>query len=98
MHRKVPPQLSEHTSGPFRPFKLITTDRAWLGGVSGGLAYFIGFPTWLVRLAWFLAIFCAGIGLGLYVLLWIFAPRWRAEPLDYAVRCSEEDAEEDVEG
>jgi phage shock protein PspC (stress-responsive transcriptional regulator) len=55
----------------------------WLGGVSGGLAYTLGAPVWLVRLALFLLCWIWGVGLVAYILLWIFAPRWTELPADF---------------
>jgi phage shock protein C len=49
------------------------TDR-WLGGVCGGLGRWLGIESWIVRLAFALAIVFAGVGLIPYVLLWIFVP------------------------
>ena len=46
----------------------------WIGGVCGGIAQFTGVESWLVRLAFTLAILFAGVGLIPYVVLWIFIP------------------------
>lgn len=66
------------------PFKLMNYDRCWLGGVCAGIAYALELPVWLVRLLTAVAFFGYGFGLGAYILLWIFVPRWAAEPADYA--------------
>jgi len=50
-------------------------DDRWLGGVCGGLARFSGLPAWFWRLAFVLMVACAGSGLLLYLLLWIFVPQ-----------------------
>lgn len=47
----------------------------WLGGVCGGLARLSGMPTWFWRLAFVLLVGCAGTGVLLYLLLWIFVPQ-----------------------
>ena len=57
-----------------------------IGGVCSGVAYRLGAPTWLVRMGWFVATFCYGFGLGLYLLLWIFLPQTKKLPADYAAR------------
>lgn len=57
--------------------------RKTIAGVCAGVAYWLGFPTWVVRLAWSLAVICYGVGLLLYILLWIFMPKWEEAPLDY---------------
>ncbi len=59
------------------------TERKMIGGVAAGVAYWLGFPSWLVRLAWVLAFFCYGAGLLFYILLWIFMPKWEITPDDY---------------
>ena len=46
----------------------------WIGGVCGGIARMIGVESWIVRLAFVLMLFFAGIGFLPYVLLWIFVP------------------------
>jgi len=47
----------------------------WLGGVCGGIARVTGIPSWTWRLIFTLGTLCAGSGLLLYVLLWIFVPQ-----------------------
>ena len=54
-----------------------------IGGVCAGLAYWLGIPTWLMRLAWAVAFFIYGVGLVAYVLLCIFMPVWEETPKDY---------------
>lgn len=58
----------------------------WVGGVCAGVAYWLGAPTWLVRLGWVVLGFCYGIGVVPYVLLWVFMPRWDETPEDYQQR------------
>ena len=50
-------------------------DERWLGGVCGGLARWAGLSTWVPRLAFTLLLLCAGTGVLLYLLLWIFIPQ-----------------------
>jgi phage shock protein PspC (stress-responsive transcriptional regulator) len=46
----------------------------WLGGVCGGMARSTGMEAWVWRLIFAALFICAGAGLLLYVLLWIFVP------------------------
>lgn len=49
------------------------TDR-WLGGVCGGIGRSTGVESWVWRLLFAALIICAGIGVLVYLLLWIFVP------------------------
>jgi phage shock protein C len=49
------------------------TDR-WFGGVCGGIARATGTESWIWRLLFAVLFICAGAGLLLYLLLWIFVP------------------------
>ena len=49
------------------------TDR-WFGGVGGGLGELTGIPAWSWRILFVLTAFLHGLGLLMYVLLWIFVP------------------------
>jgi phage shock protein PspC (stress-responsive transcriptional regulator) len=60
--------------------------KRWVGGVCAGIGYWLGIPTWLIRLAWALLLLAYGLGGLVYVLLWIFMPKWDAVPADYADR------------
>ncbi|HEY4486148.1 MAG TPA: PspC domain-containing protein [Candidatus Paceibacterota bacterium] len=54
------------------------------GGVCAGIAYWLGIRTWIVRLAVFLfVLFGSGIGIFIYLTLWIFLPKWEKTPEDY---------------
>jgi phage shock protein PspC (stress-responsive transcriptional regulator) len=55
----------------------------WLGGVCGGIAYSLGIPTWIVRMAVVVFVLSFGVGIVPYVLLWIFVPSWENDPRDY---------------
>ena len=46
----------------------------WFGGVCGGIARSTGVDAWLWRLLFAALFICAGAGLLLYVLLWLFVP------------------------
>jgi len=73
------------TSNP-RPKPRRIKGRHWLGGVCAGIGYWLGVPTWLVRLVWTVLLLCYGIGGIVYVLLWVFMPAWETVPSDYEER------------
>ena len=50
------------------------------------MGYWLRVPTWLLRLAWTVLLLVYGIGGIVYLLLWIFMPRWEAVPADYEER------------
>ena len=54
-------------------FRRIRNDR-WFGGVCGGLARSTGMEAWVWRLIFAALFVCAGAGLLLYALLWLFVP------------------------
>jgi phage shock protein C len=51
-----------------------------IGGVCAGLADYFDLDPTLVRIVWLLAVFCAGTGLLLYIILWIALPLAPAAP------------------
>lgn len=65
-----------------RKFKLINED-SWIGGVCEGLAYWFGFPVWIIRLTFAVAVFGYGVSILPYLFIWIFAPEWEKDPEDY---------------
>ena len=46
----------------------------WIGGVSGGLAEVTGIPSWSWRVLFVLTACLHGLGVIMYILLWIFVP------------------------
>jgi phage shock protein PspC (stress-responsive transcriptional regulator) len=54
-------------------FRRSRTDR-WFGGVCGGIARSTGMEAWVWRLLFTVLFICAGAGLLVYILLWIFVP------------------------
>ena len=50
-----------------------STDR-WVGGVCAGIARSLGIEAWIARLLFTILLLCGGVGLFLYLLLWIFVP------------------------
>ena len=51
-----------------------------------GFGYWLGIPTWLVRIVWAVLLLAYGMGGILYILLWIFMPAWYQVPEDYEER------------
>lgn len=49
-------------------------DNSYVSGVSSGLAHYFGIDAIWIRLAWMLLIFGAGVGIFLYILLWVLVP------------------------
>jgi phage shock protein PspC (stress-responsive transcriptional regulator) len=52
-----------------------SNDDRWIAGVCGGLGELSGIPSWSWRILFVLTAFLHGLGLLMYVLLWIFVPR-----------------------
>jgi phage shock protein C len=63
------------------------TDRV-IAGVAGGVAQRFGFSSTLVRLAWVLSVFFGGLGILLYLILWMALPK--GAPHVPAIRVAEE--------
>lgn len=59
--------------GGVNTFRRSRSDR-WFGGVCGGIARSTGTEAWLWRLLFAAMFICAGAGLLVYLLLWIFVP------------------------
>jgi phage shock protein PspC (stress-responsive transcriptional regulator) len=57
--------------------------RAALGGVCAGFAYYFSWPVWVARLLAAVLAFFGGAGVILYVLLWILMPVAEALPHDF---------------
>jgi len=65
-----------------RKLRKVTGDQ-WIAGVCASVAYWLGTPVWLTRLVWTCIVLFYGVGVGLYILLWIFVPEWEETPVDY---------------
>jgi phage shock protein C len=63
------------------------TDRL-IAGVAGGIAQRFGISSTLVRLAWVLSVFFGGLGILVYLILWIVLPK--GPPRVPAIRIAEE--------
>lgn len=61
------------TSNSLKEFARSASDK-WIGGVCGGLAVATNLPSWTWRILFVLATLLHGLGLIMYVLLWIFVP------------------------
>lgn len=67
-----PPKQMQSPSA-LNDYRLSTTDK-WIGGICGGLAVQSGIPSWSWRILFVLTALLHGIGVLVYVLLWIFVP------------------------
>jgi phage shock protein PspC (stress-responsive transcriptional regulator) len=47
----------------------------WIGGVCGGLGAATPLPSWMWRVAFLFSLLAFGVGLLLYLVLWICMPR-----------------------
>lgn len=59
--------------GAINALRRSRSDR-WFGGVCGGLAQITGLAAWAWRLIFTLLALCAGSGVVVYALLWLFVP------------------------
>lgn len=67
------PPSSDPVASTVNAFRRSRTDR-WFGGVCGGLARLTGAESWVWRLLFTVLFICGGVGLVVYLLLWIFVP------------------------
>jgi phage shock protein PspC (stress-responsive transcriptional regulator) len=63
----------EPVASAVNAFRRSRTDR-WLGGVCGGIGRSTGVESWVWRLLFTVLFICGGIGVLVYLLLWIFVP------------------------
>ena len=68
-----PTQSNDPVASAVNSFRRSRSDR-WFGGVCGGIARATGMEAWVWRLLFTVLFICAGAGLLLYLLLWIFVP------------------------
>ncbi len=65
-----------------KDFKRIP-QRKILGGVCAGIAYYLGFKVWLVRLiVALLSLSSFGLSVVIYILFWVFTPEYMKVPED----------------
>ena len=67
------PHPSDPVVSAVNSFRRSRKDR-WFGGVCGGMARSTGMAAWVWRLIFTALFVCAGAGLLLYLLLWLFVP------------------------
>lgn len=67
------PPSNDPLASTVNAFRRSRTDR-WLGGVCGGLARLTGAESWIWRLVFTVLLVFGGVGLLVYLLLWIFVP------------------------
>jgi phage shock protein C len=68
--------LTSQAAPPMAPVKRLTrssTDKK-IAGVCAGLAEYFDLEPTIVRIVWLLAVFCAGTGFLIYIILWIALP------------------------
>ena len=69
----VEPAVSTKLAQSINGLRRSSTDK-WIAGVCGGVAASTGVDAWIWRLLLAVLFFAGGMGLMLYVLLWIFVP------------------------
>ncbi len=52
----------------------------WIGGVCGGLAEVTQMPSWSWRIFFVLSAFLHGLGVLIYLFMWVFVPLQRSAP------------------
>lgn len=55
----------------------------WIAGICAGAAYWLGIPVWIIRIMWLCSVLFYGFGTGVYILLFIFLPKWDKTPTDF---------------
>jgi phage shock protein C len=68
-----PVRSDDPVASAVNAFRRSRTDR-WFGGVCGGIARSTGVEAWVWRLLFTLLAICAGAGVLVYLLLWLFVP------------------------
>jgi phage shock protein PspC (stress-responsive transcriptional regulator) len=69
----APASFNEPLAFAVNTFRRSRTDR-WFGGVCGGMGRSTGVEAWVWRLLFAVLFIFAGVGLLVYLLLWIFVP------------------------
>ena len=70
---KPKPERPSEPASTLNQLRRSATDR-WIGGVCGGLDETTGIPSWSWRILFVLTALLHGVGVIMYVLLWIFVP------------------------
>jgi phage shock protein PspC (stress-responsive transcriptional regulator) len=69
-------------------FKKSTTDKK-IAGICGGLGETTPIPSWCWRIFFVAALLVYGLGILLYILLWIFAPATKGKSQDLSLACTQ---------
>lgn len=72
-HRRAEPEPGNGLGAAINRLQR-SRDERWLGGVCGGLAQVSGLAPWIWRLIFLSLVFCHGVGLLSYLLLWLLVP------------------------
>jgi len=75
----APQESGRLEPGPARPFARYSSDKK-IAGVCGGVARYFGLDASLVRAIWALCVLLYGVGVLVYVVLWIAMPLDPAPP------------------
>ena len=67
------PHVQSRTTSALHSLRRALHDR-WIGGICGGLALATDIPAWSWRLLFVLMTLLHGLGILVYILLWIFVP------------------------
>ncbi len=51
------------------------SDNKMLGGVCAGIAEYLDLDPTVIRVVWVLMVFFAGVGILLYIILWLIMPK-----------------------
>lgn len=74
--RMASPAAKDESGEPSRLNQFMLSNRErWIGGVCGGLADLTQIPAWSWRVLFVLTALLHGLGVVMYLLLWIFVPR-----------------------
>jgi phage shock protein C len=68
------PPATDTVASAVNSFRRSRADR-WLGGVCGGIARSTGMESWVWRLLFAVLFIFGGVGLLVYLLLWLFVPK-----------------------
>ena len=55
--------------------RLTRSDNKMLGGVCAGIAEYLDLDPTVIRVVWVLMVFFAGVGILLYLILWLILPK-----------------------
>lgn len=72
-------------SSEYRPVRRLyrDTDEAFVGGVAAGIAHYIQIDPVIIRLAFVLSVLFSGIGIFIYIILWMIIPAAKTTPQKY---------------